>query len=256
MHEPPRPVGASAPVPPPGGSTAFSDAHGPAIRPLRWKGTIAAAAVLGALAFLLLYFPEQGDGSGATLGAIGVLLASALGLAAVARTRRLPTRDVRDHARLAGLSIGIGAIVGLANLASNYALAGLDPAVREWMLERWAGYSSWSIVLADPLMEEIAFRLFFLGSLAWLVSQWDRYRHAAFPIALGASALVFGLLHIVDPVPFAGAPALLHPIGVVVKSTAAGMVFGWVFWRWGLPYAFAAHAVANAVHLLVAPMVF
>ncbi|MGH9794241.1 MAG: CPBP family glutamic-type intramembrane protease [Candidatus Acidiferrales bacterium] len=45
-------------------------------------------------------------------------------------------------------------------------------------------------------------------------------------------------------------------ITVVVKSTAAGLLLGWVFWRWGLPYSIMCHFTANATHLMLAPALF
>lgn len=31
---------------------------------------------------------------------------------------------------------------------------------------------------------------------------------------------------------------------------------GWIFWRWGLPYAIFCHCAANAAHMLLQPMFF
>jgi hypothetical protein len=35
----------------------------------------------------------------------------------------------------------------------------------------------------------------------------------------------------------------------VTKYTLAGLPLGWIFWRWGLPYAILCHIAANAAHL-------
>jgi membrane protease YdiL (CAAX protease family) len=43
---------------------------------------------------------------------------------------------------------------------------------------------------------------------------------------------------------------------VVLKAGAAGLLLGWVFWRWGLPYSIACHGATNAIHLLVMPVFF
>jgi membrane protease YdiL (CAAX protease family) len=49
---------------------------------------------------------------------------------------------------------------------------------------------------------------------------------------------------------------VVHALGVAVKSSAGGVVLGWVFWRRGLPYSIACHGLANAVHLLAWPAIF
>jgi hypothetical protein len=36
---------------------------------------------------------------------------------------------------------------------------------------------------------------------------------------------------------------------LLTKYTLAGLPLGWIFWRWGLPYAILCHVAANAVHL-------
>jgi membrane protease YdiL (CAAX protease family) len=45
-------------------------------------------------------------------------------------------------------------------------------------------------------------------------------------------------------------------VGVALKNSAAGIVLGWVFWPKGLPYSIACHSMANAGHLLAAPLLF
>jgi membrane protease YdiL (CAAX protease family) len=43
---------------------------------------------------------------------------------------------------------------------------------------------------------------------------------------------------------------------VVLKAGAAGLLLGWIFWRWGLPYAITCHGATNGIHLLVMPVFF
>lgn len=81
-------------------------------------------------------------------------------------------------------------------------------------------------------------------------------QRTVFHIALGVSALLFGLAHILYPMPAGGAVRTVHAIAVVVKSAAAGLLLGWVFWRWGLPYSIMCHSMANAAHLMLAPALF
>lgn len=217
-----------------------------------WTGTLIAAASIAVAVSVLLYFPDRDDGSGAVLGGLSALVASALGLVAVAQARPLPARTALEHVRLAALALGAGVVIGIANLGVNYGMALLDSAVHEQMVTRWADFSAWSVVIAEPIMEEILYRLLLLGGLAWLVSRFTDDRRTIFYAALGVSALLFGVAHVF----YGGVDDPVYAVGMAVKSSAAGVALGWVFWRWGLPYSIIAHCVANATHLLLMPALF
>jgi membrane protease YdiL (CAAX protease family) len=150
-----------------------------------------------------------------------------------------------------GLSLIIGGALGLANLIANYSVASLDTPTYVRMSGMYARASVWSGVFANPLLEEIGFRLFLMGGVAWLLSRSTDDRRTVLLVALGVSALVFAPLHLLRP------PAgLLDATVVVLKAGAAGVLLGWVFWRWGLPYSMACHGAANGIHLLVMPVFF
>jgi membrane protease YdiL (CAAX protease family) len=152
-------------------------------------------------------------------------------LAAVAKHRCLPKRSTVDHLRLGALTFALGIGLGTANLAANYGMAVFDSAIYEQMVTRWARFSPWSTVVTGPIMEEIAFRLVLLGGLAWIGGRFTDNRPAIFYVALGLSSLLFGLAHTT----YGGVDHPVYAIGMAVKSGAAGMLLGWVFWRRGLP---------------------
>lgn len=217
-----------------------------------WKQILVGAVAIAMAVSLLVYFPDREDGSGALLGGLSALIGSALGLAAIARVRPLPVRTSSEHMRLAALSTAAGVAIGIANLGANYGMALLDPTIYEQMVSRWAEFSSWSVVVAGPFMEEIAYRLALLGGLAWIVSRFTSDRRVIFYVALGLSALAFGVAHVF----YGGVEDPVYAMGMAAKSSAGGVAFGWVFWRWGLPYSTVCHCVANATHLLLMPAFF
>lgn len=216
------------------------------------RGLVIAGAAAAVLVFLLLYFPDADDGSGALLGALSALIAVPLGLAAVAKHRSLPKRSIPDHSRLVALTLGLGIGLGAANLAANYGMAMFDSAIHEQMITRWAKFSPWSIVITGPILEEIAFRLVLLSALAWIVARFTDNQRTIFYIALGISSLVFGIAHI----DYGGVNSPRYAVGMAVKSTVAGLLLGWVFWRRGLPYSIVCHCTANATHLMLMPLLF
>jgi membrane protease YdiL (CAAX protease family) len=212
---------------------------------------VMAAGVLATAAFLALYVPSPDDTSSAIVGAALAFCASAIGFAAVARVRPLPKRRLKGQARLMGLSLMIGTALGLANLIANYSVASLDSRIYDRMSGMYARSSAWEGVFANPLLEEIGFRLFLMGGIAWLLSRSTDDRRLVFLVALCVSAVVFGPLHLLRP------PAgLLDATVVVLKAGAAGLLLGWVFWRWGLPYSVVCHGTTNAIHLLAVPLFF
>lgn len=156
------------------------------------------------------------------------------------------------HCRLALQTLAIGAGLGIANLLVNYGMAAWKPLINEQMLSRWAQFHPWSVVVSGPILEEIAFRLVFLGALAWIAARFTDNHATIASVALGVSALLFGVAHIF----YGGVDDPLYVVGMAVKSSAAGLLLGWVFWRRGLPYSIACHCTANAAHLLLMPALF
>lgn len=230
--------------------------HAPVFIARGWPQRCLTSVGLAASVFLTVYYPDRDDFSGALVGGLSALFVVPFAFAAIAKTRPLQQRATAQHARLAGLALIIGVGLGIANLVSNRLIAMLHPDLLNLMRDRWAGFEPWRMIIAEPLAEEIIFRLVLLGVIAWILSRVVREQRAVFPVALGISAFLFGVVHIIDPIPLTGAAAALRPIAVTVKSGAAGLLLGWVFWRWGLPYSFVVHGTANAVHMILAPALF
>jgi len=64
-----------------------------------------------------------------------------LGFAAASRCRGLPRHVNGQRARLAFLSLALGAVLGLANLGANCLIAEADPALRALLANRMASSS-------------------------------------------------------------------------------------------------------------------
>ncbi len=161
-----------------------------------------------------------------------------------------------SRARLALLSLAAGTGLGVANLAANKAIAAMDPGLRALMVERMATLAPLEGLIASPLIEEIAVRLFLMSAIAWIVFRVTKRATLAFAIALVGSALFFALLHLDRPVPDKPALANYYRAALVTKYTLAGLPLGWIFWRWGLPYAILCHIAAYAAHLALQDNLF
>lgn len=221
----------------------------------RWS-TAADAAILALVVFAAVYLPDREDGSGAFIGSVGAFAAAFVGVAALRRSRVLPRRSPLALARYAALTVLLGAASGTANLLINYGLTRLDPRIHDAMVRKVTTYSDWSMIVTAPVVEELTFRLVLLSGVAWLLGRFMKKRERIFPVALVVSATLFSFIHPAYPIPFGDPIMLLQTLVVLLKSGAAGLLLGWIFWRWGLPYSMACHSAANGVHILLTPLFF
>lgn len=188
-------------------------------------------------------------------GAIGLAVVT-VGFAVTSRSRPIPQTDPRQSYIRVVAAAGAGVGLGLLNLGANRALAFLDPRVHALLVERFGKLSPWGPTLAAPIIEEVMLRLLSLGALAWIAGYVVRDPRNQFATALWVSSFAFGLLHIFRPVPGVWLLDQLYLGGVVLKSALAGVLLGWIFWRWGLPHAILCHALANATHRLCEQLLF
>lgn len=194
---------------------------------------------------------------GATVVAVvvgGVMVS--LGMAAASRCRALPPRSGVERGQLLVFSAAAGVGLGLANLMANGLLARVHPVLGQLLGARMATLDPVVGIVAAPLVEEIALRLFLLSALTWMVWKATGNTKRAFLLALWASAFLFALAHLIRPLPADPALAAGYSSLLVAKYTLLGLPLGWIFWRWGLPYAILCHAAANAAHFAVQPVLF
>ena len=182
----------------------------------------------------------------------GVALAPAVGLRAptfeAAVTGRPVGRALRSQL-FPGLTAGV--LGGILLVASyRYAPASIAAVQERFSLPIVAR------VLYGGITEELLLRWGFMTALVWLAWRFLQNRRGAVRavfvwIAIASSALVFGAAHL--PAAFALVGALDANIvaWVIGVNTAFGMLFGYLFWRYGLEAAMIAHGVAHVVNYLL-----
>lgn len=215
-----------------------------------------AAAVVAALPFVYLApsLPQWGGQPpgvvpvlGVTALAVGVAtlagwaMGSRLGFGApfVEAWLRGERPDVRPLAR-AGAQ---GAVLALAAVAVLLAMFNAEaPAGAEAEQDVLPWWSGLAFALYGGAAEELIFRFGLMSGIAWVIAQLRRFVHSwqAAPdeamVAWGGiviSAILFGLAH-----------AGMGPGGLLVQVSfrmAAGLLFGWLYWRHGIEAAIAAH---------------
>ena len=110
-------------------------------------------------------------------------------------------------------------------------------------------------LLYGGITEEILMRWGLMTLLAWLAWRLVQKRkgvpHAAcFISAILLAAVLFAIGHLpaVAAMGFQLSPDILAY--VLIGNTVPGVLFGFVYWRWGLECAFLAHAIAHLVAIL------
>ena len=222
----------------------------------RSEATLAVAAAWIAFMAGLMVGGDLTDPVSVAIGGVSGAALVFVGFAAAWRCRTLHRSATVNRLRLTLLALAVGATLGLCNLAANWTIAAADPRIRAVLVERMATLAPLDALIASPIVEEVAVRLFLMSAMAWVVLRVTKRTGVAFAIALIGSALVFALLHLGRPFPGDPVLANYYRAALMTKYTLAGMPLGWIFWRWGLPYAIVAHAAGNAAHLALQDALF
>lgn len=191
-----------------------------------------------------LLAPRVGEIVVAVLIALSVV---GVGFAFNARARQLSRVRVSAHWRLALYAASAGVAVGLVVLVQTLILATFDEDLRR-RYAMFIGEPWWPPVLrafSAGVIEEVIFR--YIGMAAIAVIAFRRVGNAdrAYHIALVSTAVVFGALH------FPGFS--IAGVVVVLVNTAAALLFGWIYWHWGLRYAILSHFMGGLINQSLGP---
>ena len=235
--------------------------HSLSSRVARWTSSVD-PLVVGAVWLLFLlalpFLEGRGLGIEALIGGglIGLPLVF-LGYLAASACRSIPEHGSSERAKIAAVALLAGIGLGAMNLGVNVGLATADASIRALLQEHFAEPLTWARVASVAVVEEVVSRLFLMSIIAWITARFVSRPRGIFLSALVVSALLFGLVHLLGrPMPAQSALAALYGLSVVLKSVAAGLLLGWVFWRWGLPYAILLHFAANGLHKVFEPLLF
>jgi membrane protease YdiL (CAAX protease family) len=179
----------------------------------------------------------------------GVALAPKVGLGAPAFEAAVTSRSIASALRpqlLPGLVAGVLGGIGLfavGGYASPAALAEVEQRFALPILGR---------VLYGGITEEVLLRWGLMTALVWLAWRFLQGRtgtpRAAYVwLAIVVSALLFGAGHLPAAAMLIGHLTTELVLFVVGVNTAFGVLFGWLFWRYGLEAAIIAHGIAHLV---------
>jgi membrane protease YdiL (CAAX protease family) len=142
-------------------------------------------------------------------------------------------------------------------------LGGLFGAAFLWILSRFApeplaqlqGQAALPLaarVLYGGITEEILVRWGLMSFLAWLFwrltpGRSDRPSPVQLWLAIAASALAFGVMHLPAATSITGPLGLAPTLYIVAGNAVFGLVAGALYWRRGLESAIVAHMLAHAL---------
>jgi len=204
----------------------------------------------------------------AVLARLGVTAASRIGLGlpyAESWIARAPLPGRFRAAVALGWAAGAGCGLLILALAAGVFAPPMTRMIREMGIEMprdamappWAGLLA---AVAAGVNEETVFRLFVLSLLAWLGgfvfgASDGRPRASVLWTANVLAALAFGAVHLAD------ANAIGLPMNALVLTRTfllngiPGLVFGWLFWRYGLESAMLAHFFTDVGLYALVPIV-
>jgi hypothetical protein len=215
-----------------------------------------ATAKLPPLTIALISFVQTAILVGITT-AVGLLAARPTGLGAPFIKATLAGQPAPDSfLKLLPISIGLGILAFLAIILLDrfVFLRRIPQSLRQVD----ANMPAWKRFLASfygGVNEEILLRLFLVSGLVWLIGLvWQNTSGlpatGAYWVAIVAAAILFGLGHL--PATKAITPlTTLIVIRAIVLNGIGGIIFGWLYWQYGLEFAMIAHFSADIfLHLL------
>lgn len=178
----------------------------------------------------------------------GTALAPAVGLRApafeAAATRR-PIMPALEPQILPGFTAGV--LSGILLFASlRWSPAGIAALQGQFNPPLYAR------VLYGGLTEEVLLRWGLMTAVTWLAWRFFQGKRGAVApgltwLAIAVSALLFGVGHLPVASYLIGSLNVAVVLFVVGVNATFGLLFGWLFWRWGLESAMVAHAVTHLV---------
>lgn len=181
----------------------------------------------------------------------GVSLGPGLGLRAPAFEAVAAARPIAEALRPQILP-GLGA--GLVGGIALFAVAGHAPDQLAAIQQRFVVPIS-ARVLYGGITEELLLRWGLMTVMVWLAWRFAQGgsgspRTVYVWLAIIASALLFGAGHLPAATVLIGPLTSSVVLFVVGANTAFGLLFGYLFWRYGLEAAMIAHGTAHAVSFI------
>ena len=185
----------------------------------------------------------QSAGYGLVLGAIGILLAKNLGLW---RDERSITRKPLIYALIVSVIGGLTLILSDVLFFGKYSEVIAD----SYTVKPTIPYLL-ATVTYGAVIEEVMLRLFWMSLVAFILKKvFKKEENAIFVVANVIAALLFAAGHLPATVLMIGtAPMIIFRCFLL--NGGLGLLFGWLYRKYGLRYAMIAHGGCHIVSKLI-----
>jgi len=188
----------------------------------------------------------------ASAAALEGIVFSTVGAGLGSSLRAITGFEILGPARSMGTAVIIGILGFLAHLALYYGVFRPRMPERSVVLSERVRRSMGlpARLLQGGIVEEVQFRWGLMSLLA-AVGQYFFSIHSRelMIFAIGGSALVFALFHLLGARQIGMGSDRWDAALIGVTNTWGGIVFGWLFWKYGLVAAMACHAFFHAAWL-------
>ena len=187
--------------------------------------------------------------------AIYLAIACFAGAWFVSKTGNKPLISIREN-HLS--SVLLGATTGLIILLMDYFFEQKEIQPNFFSVEPFSIWKGFLASFYGGVAEEILLRFFLVSMFTFLLLKFrrksnERSIRSAFLIAIILSAILFGIGHL-PAIAMDASMNTLIVIRVILVNSLGGIVFGMIFWKWGLSAAMLSHFSADLVILVIFPL--
>jgi len=203
---------------------------------------------VGSTDILIVISAVQTVGYALFCGFFGYILAEKLGL----------WRPIRFEKRSLFITLLVSVAGGILLSLDHWVFGGVMEGIQAGNIAGLTVSGILASVLYGGIIEEVMLRLFFLSLVAWVIRKvfcrkCDRENipPRVFAAANIIAALVFALGHFPVTIAMFGGLTPLLLVRCFLFNGGFGIVFGWLYRRYGIAYAMMSHALCHIVCKLI-----
>ncbi len=205
-----------------------------------------AVSQLGGRGVLIAVYIVQTIGYTAFCGFVGHILANQLGL----------MRPLRFAGKPLLITLALSVVGGVVLSLDYWTFGAWIPGIREATDLTLSFHVVMASVLYGGVVEELMLRLFMLSLIAWLL--WKLFFRKSETAPKGAiiaanviAAIVFAAGHLPATAMLFGTLTPMLLLRCFLLNGGFGLLFGWLYRKFGIQYAMVGHALAHIVSKLI-----
>lgn len=203
---------------------------------------------LGSTDILIIVTTIQTTGYALICGFFGYILANKVGL----------WKKIKFEKKFLSITLLLGAICGVIYSLDYWIFGGMIDGIQSAHQAGTTISSVLSSILYGGIIEEVMLRLFFMTLIAMIIQKIFCRKYDKNHISTGVlvianviAAILFAALHLpATAVTFGGLTPLLI-VRCFLMNGAFGIVFGWLYRKYGIQYAMISHMILHVVSKLI-----